>query len=136
MGFWGFGVLGPSTTRSPTPAAIVVPRRLWSSDAPAVPSVTSVNRSKPRGSSGITPAAPDLVQQVAILREHVVNLHEFYGAFMGVRIARKHVGWYLQNRADARVLRSAFNTLESASAQTTFIDQLMIESTDHKELAA
>lgn len=79
--------------------------------------------------------SPGAIDQLAILRDHVAQLHSFYGDYMGVRIARKHVGWYLQNHTDARALRSAFNKLESASAQTTFIDQLMIEP-DLKELAA
>ena len=35
-------------------------------------------------------------EQFAILRRHVTHLHQFYGDFMGVRIARKHVGWYLE----------------------------------------
>ncbi|HSB97976.1 MAG TPA: tRNA dihydrouridine synthase DusB, partial [Spongiibacteraceae bacterium] len=38
------------------------------------------------------PRADELQQ---ILQEHLQNLHEFYGEPMGVRIARKHVGWYL-----------------------------------------
>ncbi|MFT6732673.1 MAG: tRNA-dihydrouridine synthase B [Polaribacter sp.] len=30
-----------------------------------------------------------------ILLEHVESLHQFYGEIQGLRIARKHVGWYL-----------------------------------------
>lgn len=85
--------------------------------------------------SGKLVAPPSAVDQLAILHRHVQQLHSFYGEPMGPRIARKHVGWYLQNRADARKLRSAFNQVELASEQLHFIDHL-INTTDHKELAA
>ncbi len=31
----------------------------------------------------------------AVILEHLQRLHDFYGDFMGVRIARKHLGWYV-----------------------------------------
>ncbi len=31
------------------------------------------------------------------LNQHLNNLYDFYGELSGVRIARKHIGWYLQN---------------------------------------
>ena len=34
--------------------------------------------------------------------EHVAMLHDFYGSEQGVRIARKHIGWYLANLALAK----------------------------------
>jgi len=40
-------------------------------------------------------AAPTLDEVESTLLEHVQALHEFYGEVMGVRIARKHAGWYL-----------------------------------------
>ncbi len=40
------------------------------------------------------------------LLEHVRSLHEFYGETAGVRIARKHLGWYAKDRPEnARVSR-------------------------------
>ena len=42
-------------------------------------------------------AAPTLGEVESTLLEHVQALHEFYGEVMGVRIARKHVGWYSQH---------------------------------------
>jgi len=55
----------------------------------------------------------------AILAEHLEELYRFYGEETGVRVARKHVGWYLKS-ADARqagLLRARINALESASGQ-------------------
>ncbi len=47
-------------------------------------------------------AAPSDAEVEAILLEHLDALHAFYGPEMGVRIARKHVGWYLADRRAPR----------------------------------
>lgn len=52
-----------------------------------------------------------------ILLEHLAALHVFYGDVMGVRIARKHVGWYLATLPGAREFRALFNRLEDTEAQ-------------------
>jgi tRNA-dihydrouridine synthase len=46
--------------------------------------------------------APELDEVERILLEHLAALHAFYGDVMGVRIARKHVGWYLATLPGAR----------------------------------
>lgn len=74
-------------------------------------------------------------QQLAILRQHLLALHDFYGDFMGVRIARKHVAWYLQDRPDYRARRKAFNSLQTPAEQLQQIDQLFTTELK-KELAA
>lgn len=74
--------------------------------------------------TGITPQAPTLQQQVAILLRHVAHLHEFYGPVMGVRIARKHVAWYLAMRPDAREHRRLFNQLELPDEQLHYINKI------------
>ncbi|WP_275289020.1 tRNA dihydrouridine synthase DusB [Halomonas elongata] len=74
-------------------------------------------------------APPDDAERVAVLRGHLSALHDFYGEHMGVRIARKHIGWYLAG--DARFddtarkrLRATFNGLDNANDQCRFIDEL------------
>ena len=62
-------------------------------------------------------AAPDLGWQQGILIEHLDALHAFYGAEHGARIARKHVGWYLQTLPDAADFRRTFNRIECAARQ-------------------
>ncbi|MEN9726273.1 MAG: hypothetical protein RL434_639 [Pseudomonadota bacterium] len=67
-------------------------------------------------------AGPDEDALRTTLRMHVSGLHALYGEAMGARIARKHVGWYLQRwhaRGDA--LRAAFNRLQSGTAQMDFL---------------
>lgn len=41
-------------------------------------------------------APPKIGQVRSILLEHLNALYAFYGEFMGVKIARKHVAWYLK----------------------------------------
>ena len=53
----------------------------------------------------------------SILLKHLNALYEFYGEHQGVRIARKHVGWYLQAKPSGSELKKQFNQLESAETQ-------------------
>jgi tRNA-dihydrouridine synthase B len=85
--------------------------------------------------TGLTPAPPSQAQQCAILLRHVTHLHQFYGDFMGVRIARKHVGWYLGARPDAGAQHQVFNQLALPEEQLHYIHQLSGYE-NNKELAA
>ncbi|ROV61137.1 tRNA dihydrouridine synthase DusB [Vibrio ponticus] len=52
-----------------------------------------------------------------IMLGHVNALHEFYGEFLGPRIARKHVGWYLKEHEQANEFRRTFNAIDLAAEQ-------------------
>mgnify|MGYP002651905249 CR=1 FL=1 len=58
----------------------------------------------------------------AKLLSHLRALHAFYGEEMGVRIARKHFGWYAKARADDPVARATFNAAASARQQLDLCD--------------
>jgi tRNA-dihydrouridine synthase B len=53
----------------------------------------------------------------AILLGHLLHLHEFYGEVAGVRIARKHLGWYAKDRPENARFRAVVNQAETAEAQ-------------------
>jgi len=53
----------------------------------------------------------------AILLRHLERLYEFYGEYQGVRVARKHVGWYLRTLGGADELRARVNQAERSSDQ-------------------
>ncbi|MFV8819744.1 tRNA dihydrouridine synthase DusB [Haliea sp. E17] len=78
---------------------------------------------------------PTAEQQHAILHRHLLALYAFYGEVMGPRIARKHVGWYLQDHAAFGDHRSQFNQLELPAAQLEFLNSLL-QTAPYKELAA
>jgi tRNA-dihydrouridine synthase B len=63
----------------------------------------------------LEPMAPARIG--ALLGEHVQALHAFYGEQTGVRVARKHVGWYTRSLPGAAAWRSRFNLIESSQAQ-------------------
>ncbi|MCE9952944.1 tRNA dihydrouridine synthase DusB [Aeromonas allosaccharophila] len=60
---------------------------------------------------------PEREEVRTLMNEHVTNLHQFYGAYLGARIARKHVGWYLDEEETGREFRKHFNALDCADAQ-------------------
>lgn len=66
---------------------------------------------------GSTMAAPTLHEVAIVMLEHVRELQAFYGTYKGVRIARKHVGWYLQESESGRLFSDVFNQIESADEQ-------------------
>ncbi|MFC5545121.1 tRNA dihydrouridine synthase DusB [Marinobacter koreensis] len=66
---------------------------------------------------------PDLDEVEALLTEHLTELHRFYGELMGVRIARKHVGWYLQSHDRSKQFRKRFNAIDDALEQKDSIEQ-------------
>ena len=82
-------------------------------------------------------AAPTLSEVECILLEHLAALHAFYGEVMGVRIARKHVGWYLATLPGAQEFRAGFNRLETTDAQYATVRQFFAERhNDGEGLAA
>ena len=52
-----------------------------------------------------------------ILLGHLEALHDFYGAYRGVRIARKHLGWYAKDRPENADFRRVVNRAETAAEQ-------------------
>ena len=58
---------------------------------------------------------PDEV--AAILLGHLEHLYAFYGEVPGVRIARKHLGWYAKDRPENAAFRVVVNRAETAVEQ-------------------
>jgi tRNA-dihydrouridine synthase B len=48
-------------------------------------------------SSGASIEKPSVADIFNTLTEHLDKLYSFYGSTVGVRIARKHIGWYFKN---------------------------------------
>ena len=62
---------------------------------------------------------PTEVQQTLVA--HINGLYALYGELQGLRIARKHVGWYCQHLQNGEQLRSQFNKLDNPAAQQALI---------------
>jgi tRNA-dihydrouridine synthase B len=52
-----------------------------------------------------------------IILRHIESLYEFYGEYTGVRMARKHLGWYCRQIYEASELRQALMAAENSAAQ-------------------
>jgi len=71
--------------------------------------------------------SPDVKEICKILIKHVSNLHEFYGEYQGVRIARKHIGWYCKQQDNANKFRAVVNQIESANEQLSALKYFFSE---------
>lgn len=60
---------------------------------------------------------PSLQAFHTMMERHLLGLYQLYGEQHGVRIARKHVGWYCQHLPQGQQLRRAFNQLNCHQAQ-------------------
>ena len=68
--------------------------------------------------TGETLPSPPLTEVRDILLGHLDHLHAFYGELQGVRIARKHLGWYAKDRPENSAFRAVVNRAETAAAQS------------------
>ena len=62
-------------------------------------------------------AEPGPAEVASILLGHLEQLYAFYGEQAGVRIARKHLGWYAKDRPENAAFRQVVNRAETASEQ-------------------
>ncbi|MBE2293245.1 MAG: tRNA dihydrouridine synthase DusB [Xanthomonadaceae bacterium] len=78
--------------------------------------------------SGELPPPPTVAEVRAILLDHLRALHAFYGEEQGVRIARKHLGWYAKDRPENTAFRTVVNRAQGAAEQldltATYFDAL------------
>jgi tRNA-dihydrouridine synthase B len=89
--------------------------------------------------------APPLVADVKrLLLAHLHDHYDLYGEFIGLRSARKHIGWYVRSLPGAEAFRSRMNLIEETQAQTravadyfddlgTLMDRLPIQSAGPQE---
>lgn len=79
---------------------------------------------------------PSLTEVRDILCNHLRELYDFYGDFMGPRIARKHVSWYLQTLTGNESFRTEFNRLEHAEEQYASVQGFFERLITIEEIAA
>ncbi|MEN9437435.1 MAG: hypothetical protein RIR09_2090 [Pseudomonadota bacterium] len=68
--------------------------------------------------------APPLVSEVKRwLVEHLHDHYSLYDEFIGVRSARKHIGWYVRELPGGEDFRAHMNTLQDSTAQVAAVTQ-------------
>jgi len=72
--------------------------------------------------------APPLVLEVRRwLLEHLQDHYRLYGDYLGVRTARKHIGWYVKSLPGGQVLRDQINQIEACELQVAALERYFDE---------
>jgi tRNA-dihydrouridine synthase B len=71
--------------------------------------------------------APEIEEVRRLILEHLADHHAFHGEESGVRIARKHLGWYTADLEGGREFRHEINAIDDASAQVTAVNRFFDE---------
>ena len=66
--------------------------------------------------------APEIAEIRDVLVQHLHDLYTLYGEQGGVRVARKHIGWYVRGLVGATAFRQTMNRLESARQQLAAVE--------------
>lgn len=66
-------------------------------------------------------------QKCELMLKHIQDLHQFYGEEKGFRIARKHVGWYIEQLKPHlhSNFKRTFNALDSTKEQLNALEDFM-----------
>jgi tRNA-dihydrouridine synthase B len=73
--------------------------------------------------NGTQLAKPSSKEMALISIRHVNDIYDLYGLHMGVRIARKHVGWYLESYDPEREFRQKFNKIDEGVLQIEALEE-------------
>jgi tRNA-dihydrouridine synthase B len=68
----------------------------------------------------LAPPTPEEVREIML--GHLEQLYLFYGEYAGVRIARKHLGWYSRTCEDGETWRRRIVRIDRASQQLSLTD--------------
>ena len=78
---------------------------------------------------------PPLSEQYAVMRRHYVDMLEHYGKLSGMRMARKHVGWYTKGLPKSAEFRAAINKISDPDDVLSSIDVFYKALCDRAEAA-
>lgn len=67
--------------------------------------------------TGETLPTPLVSEARTLMDEHLCAHYAFYGEYLGVRTARKHIGWYVRDLPGGEVFRQCMNRLDDCGAQ-------------------
>ena len=77
--------------------------------------------------------APFVSEVRALMSEHLQAHYAFYGEYMGLRTARKHIGWYVRDLPGGEAFRQRMNRLESCEEQLAAVDAFFESQIAHGE---
>ena len=78
--------------------------------------------------TGTIKAEPEIATIRRIMLNHLQDLYDFYGEYVGVRMARKHISWYSKGQPGGAAFRQAVNRVvqrqEQLALTEVFFDRL------------
>jgi tRNA-dihydrouridine synthase B len=80
--------------------------------------------------TGETLPEPSPLEVRDILLGHLENLYSFYGEELGVRVARKHIGWYSKGCVGGAAFRRTVNQMETPHEQRTLIETFFAQQAE------
>lgn len=77
--------------------------------------------------------SPMVAEVRALMDEHLRAHYAFYGEYLGVRTARKHIGWYVRALAGGEDFRQQMNLLQDCALQLAAVDAFFESQLRHGE---
>lgn len=65
---------------------------------------------------------PTVNEARTLMAEHLETHYAFYGNYMGLRTARKHIGWYVSKLPNGENFRREMNRIDTCEAQKNAVD--------------
>jgi len=85
---------------------------------------------------GKIPNQPNNEEFITVIRQHIEAIHKHYGEYLGLRIARKHVGWYVSSLPNGEAFRKYFNQLEDPCKQIQSLQKFFAADNNNWDQAA
>jgi tRNA-dihydrouridine synthase B len=73
--------------------------------------------------TGTASPDPSIAHQYRTVREHYLDMLEHYGRDTGLRVARKHIGWYTKGLPNSAEFRAKINSIGDSDAAIESIDR-------------
>jgi tRNA-dihydrouridine synthase B len=77
--------------------------------------------------------APSIEEVRKLMAHHLLDHYEFYGETVGLRTARKHIGWYVRDLLGGEAFRKHMNRLETCELQKKSVDTFLESQFEHGE---
>lgn len=87
-------------------------------------------------SSGERQPAPQVSTIRAVMNHHLQQLYDFYGEYIGIRVARKHISWYSKGQPGGASFRHKVNRVETIQQQMSMINKFFDDLEAGLEIAA